>query len=746
MHSTHAAARSVVALALFAAAGAAMAASTANTGLIPGQGEVRLKYASFDPAVGLPTVPRELRAPASNELFLVQFNTVPLDAMRDQIRALGGTIERYLTDRTHIVRLPAGSRVQVATMPFVRWVGPYEVAYRLSDEVRADILGNDGVERRYSIECMRDGMVQQQAVADFIVSIGGFVEGFTPDQYRMEATLTPAQVLKVAGRNEISFIDPWGGPGGTDMDLLRQQGGAVPLLSNLGFLGQGVRAEVFDSGLLNNHQQWAGQAPLIHSNATTTASHGTACYGIQFATGTGNVQATGFLPQREQGIFFYYTRCSQFTAGQPTRLAMNTEATDPNGIYRSVYQTSSVGSNRVTTYTTISQEVDDYLWKVDYLSFQSQSNASGTRDSRPQAWAKNIVSVGGMNLQETLNRADDVWASGASVGPATDLRVKPDLSHSFGSVFTTSTTSTTGYGLFSGTSSATPVTAGHSGLLHQMWHEGVWAGFGGGSSVFHSRPKSTTAKALLINGAWRYPTTQGNCVRARIGWGMADLTYLYNMRDKTFIVNETDVLLHGQSYTYQLTVTPGEAEFRATMIFSDPPGSTAAAQARINNLDLKVTAPNGTVYWGNNGMIATTNVVNGAGYTTGSNTTVPGGSPNTVDTVENVVIANPLAGVWTVEVIGAEIVQDARLETPGVTDADFALVVTGAVLAGGASCYANCDGSTAEPILNVADFTCFLNKFAAGDPYANCDQSTAPPILNVADFSCFLNKFAAGCP
>jgi hypothetical protein len=60
-------------------------------------------------------------------------------------------------------------------------------------------------------------------------------------------------------------------------------------------------------------------------------------------------------------------------------------------------------------------------------------------------------------------------------------------------------------------------------------------------------------------------------------------------------------------------------------------------------------------------------------------------------------------------------------------------------------CYANCDGSTTAPILNVLDFSCFLNKFAAGDPYANCDNSTTPPVLNVLDFSCFLNKFAAGC-
>jgi hypothetical protein len=62
------------------------------------------------------------------------------------------------------------------------------------------------------------------------------------------------------------------------------------------------------------------------------------------------------------------------------------------------------------------------------------------------------------------------------------------------------------------------------------------------------------------------------------------------------------------------------------------------------------------------------------------------------------------------------------------------------------TCYANCDNSTTAPILNVNDFICFLNRFAAGAAYANCDNSTTPPILNVNDFVCFLNKFAAGCP
>jgi hypothetical protein len=66
------------------------------------------------------------------------------------------------------------------------------------------------------------------------------------------------------------------------------------------------------------------------------------------------------------------------------------------------------------------------------------------------------------------------------------------------------------------------------------------------------------------------------------------------------------------------------------------------------------------------------------------------------------------------------------------------------------NCYANCDASTTAPILNVADFTCFLQRYVQGcdSPtpcYPNCDHSTQSPFLNMADFSCFLQQYASGC-
>lgn len=61
-------------------------------------------------------------------------------------------------------------------------------------------------------------------------------------------------------------------------------------------------------------------------------------------------------------------------------------------------------------------------------------------------------------------------------------------------------------------------------------------------------------------------------------------------------------------------------------------------------------------------------------------------------------------------------------------------------------CYADCDQSTGVGVLDVFDYICFGNKFAAGDPYADCDCSTGLGVLDVFDFLCFGNKFVVGCP
>jgi len=412
-----------------------------------------------------------------------------------------------------------------------------------------------------------------------------------------------------------------------------------------------------------------------------------------------------------------------------SRYTRTAELVDPLGPYRAVFQTNSTGDAQVTTYTNVSADMDDIILINDLLICQSQSN-TGNQLSRPQAWAKNIMATGGINHNNTLSRTDDSWTT-ASIGPASDGRIKPELAHFYDNILTTSSSCDTCYtSTFGGTSGATPINCGHFGLIYQMWHEGVWAGFGGGGTVFDSRCHSTTARALAINTAFQYAFTSptANLSRYKQGWGMVDLKALYDIRDKTFIIDETDVLTNLTSMTYPLSVEPGEPAFKATLVYIDPRGNPAVqTQHRVNDLTLKVTSPGGTEYWGNNGM-------------TSGVWTVPGGAANTKDTVENVFVQSPEAGTWTVEVQANEVIQDTHSETKEV-DADYALVVTGVRLT-------LCGDFDGDGDVDLTDFNSFQLCFGGSD---NPPAATCPPgvdadcdgdgDVDLADFIIFQQNF-----
>lgn len=397
-------------------------------------------------------------------------------------------------------------------------------------------------------------------------------------------------------------------------------------------------------------------------------SHGTNVYGIVFGNGAhdgdGRADAAGWLACAEQGIFADKDDLSDRYAHTAELLAHP---------YRALFQTNSWGNATTTEYDSYSWELDDIAWRHDIAILHSQSN-TGSRESRPQAWAKNVISVGGVRHGNDTISANDYWGGAASIGPAADGRQKPDIVHWNDHILTTTAS---GYRPdFNGTSSATPLAAGSLGIILQLWSENAWGNAPEGVDAFERRPHAATAKALLIDAAesYAFSGTEHELSRAKQGWGRPSVRRARERASRSLVVDLSTPLEAGESALYEVQVAQGEAELALTLTWPDPPALPGAATQRVNDLDLLVRAPDGTLYHGN------------AGLTEGLYSQ-PGGSPDTVDTVERVVLPFPQEGFWSVEVRASAINDEGWLATPE-DDAAFALVVSGArgetVCAGGA--------------------------------------------------------------
>lgn len=620
--------------------------------------KLSLRYGDIDPNTPPKHIPSGWKAGKGNEMFIVQLRTQPLDEFTDAIRDLGGTVYNFLPENSYICRLPGGTRGAVKALPFVRAVANFEPAYRIDPNLLTDWRNGKLETAKYLIQTCGDDPILKREVATMLNLFGANLVDCPPDGTLMIAELTPAQLGAAASVNGVLFIERHGEPG-IDMNNVRSVNGGLYLENNTAYRGQGVNSHIIDTGVRATHD--AIDTRLTVRNNSGDTSHGTSTSGIVIGNGTGNAQGTGMLPLGNLVFSVIVSNWSTASRLAWTQTTVNT--------YNCVLETNSWGDNLTGQYTSISSGMDEIIFKTDLLICNSMSNWGTNQDVRPQAWAKNIVAVGAVNHFNDTNLTNDRWQGTGSIGPAADGRIKPELCFWYDSIQCPSNGSDTSYTTgFGGTSAATPIVAGAFGLFFQMWSDGAFYNSALGSSVFTNRPRSTTAKAFMINTARTYDSS-GNLpyfdiTRYVQGWGLPDVKNVYDRRTGFFVDNESTVLTNLQKATYKLIVLPGTPELRASMCYMDPWAAPNSNPTRINDLNLKLIAPNGTVYNGNNGMVT-------------SIWTAAGGSPDGKNTLENVFVKTPVAGIWTVEVHCALLAQDARTETNGVNDVDFALVVSG---------------------------------------------------------------------
>ena len=275
--------------------------------------------------------------------------------------------------------------------------------------------------------------------------------------------------------------------------------------------------------------------------------------------------------------------------------------------------------------------------------------------------AKNVLSVGA----STTSPSGEV-SNFSAFGPALDGRVKPDLVapgvnicsgraeealSPIGFTCGTGTHANNGDPLYmslSGSSQATAVTGGTISLIRQYLREDVGV----------STPTASLLKAVSINSAEDLGTP--DIPNSQEGWGQISLERAVMPSDgstqlQTFYDNSR-ILESGFSSIYAFEIDPSHG-LDITLAWSDIAGSAQTSQSEsklVNDLDLILYAPDGTIYNGNV-------FVNGL--------SVPNGANDDVNNVERIRFAPGTiapSGTWQLKVTHS-----------GGLDQAYSLVVTG---------------------------------------------------------------------
>ena len=192
----------------------------------------------------------------------------PIDAA---VRAIEAEIHGYLPENAYVVRMPLGSAVRAQQLREVRSVSYYHPAFRLEAALRFELQAGADITRRYNIVVV-DKRRDKPGLARQITAVGGRVDDMVSGSLLLQATLTSAQLLRVARLDEVLWIDRWGAPE-DDMDNARIQGGGNYVESVGGYTGRGIIGHQYE-GLEAGHRDWNNRPIGYPSGCAGSSSHG----------------------------------------------------------------------------------------------------------------------------------------------------------------------------------------------------------------------------------------------------------------------------------------------------------------------------------------------------------------------------------------------------------------------------------------------------------------------------------------
>lgn len=631
--------------------------------------------------LGRGPVPAGLEADPASPLFLAQFRGPVKPEWRAALDATALAVYDYLPDHSYLVRLPPGAAEALLALPEVRAVEPYHPAWRIAPELSS----YEGARRVTALGTLDAPL---DALLGSLAATGALPLAWTTArlEHVVDLLATEAEVRAMARLDDVVWIEPAYDEGSLDnanASALAQGGdvGAWPLHAR-GVDGSTQKVSVCDTGANTEiargiHASALGRTPVrmtheLHDDPSApfllpdshellslhrkvdlyyapveggyawgdtddAEGHGTHTAGTAAGDGAPHGERSG-----HDGVAFAAKLLvCDITIG--LRLAILNDYSnywDPAYARGARVSSNSWGAEHTSAYTEKARQHDAYVWEYrDFVIVRSMGN--NATNVRPEAVAKSAIGVGATESGEGADRI----AVFSGTGPAKDGRIKPNVVAPGACVTSSFLSGSASYYCMSGTSMSTPVVAGAAALVQDHFAKGFYP-TGVANPADARAPSAALVRAILqISGREvAHDRGAGGFPNAVQGWGRVTLDdaldYDGDARGLRVIADEDASATTGSLFSATLDVLPGEP-LRVMLAWSDAPGAAGADPALVNDLDLRVVAPDGTVL----------------------------GAPDARNVEEAVYVDAPLPGTYTVRVIGSNVPMGPQ---------PFALVATGA--------------------------------------------------------------------
>jgi subtilisin family serine protease len=556
---------------------------------------------------------------------VVQFSALPDRQIQEELNKAGIYLQGYLPNKAYWATIKKDFNFSVAAKFGVTSINAIPAFYKIDKSTVSEIEASDDKGNSKIIAVTYFSSIHKNEIEKILSEKGAIIV-----QSKFDAPavifIQPNKAI-INAIAELPFIKSISLISTTDKTLNYNNSGSAAIGSVQSIAGRNLNGTGITIGIGDNsdisttHIDFTNR--IISRVFSSPQLHGTHTSGTASGAGLLNPKNKGVAPKSTMVSQLF----SDIIANAPSYVADYDMVSTNNS-----YTPAANGCPGNSQYDVLSNYIDNQSKNYDKLvhCFAAGNDGSFSCNNYPKSFAtiksgwqvaKNVLTVGAFNTSTYL------ISPGSSRGPVADGRIKPEIVAN--GINTISTIIDNGYSSSSGTSMASPVVAGAVALLQQRYRQ-----LNGNAYA-----KSALIKALLCNTA----QDQGNPgPDYTYGFGLINVRRAIEAMENTQYFNGT--ISNGQTQKNNIAVPAGVRRLKVMLYWNDVEALPNPAFALVNDLDLTVADPlSNTIF---------PLVLNATPAGVNNNATT--GSDH-INNIEQVVIDNPAAGNYSINVQGFNI-------------------------------------------------------------------------------------------